>query len=143
MIALRYHKRNLFHKAFGQEMLVVLDLPDTPAGSGKDYAVTPRTLRATYDAGFTHTRAHSMDGIVAIWDFGQKQLRGRFRLSVRQQSFMVLTGWAGNAPLIYTGEFVALPNQQAGTEILKRVNKITGVAYGPGKQISSGAANTE
>ncbi len=117
-IAMGRAKRSILGSAFDREFALSLVLEGLPAGWGRQYRVDRKTLRVRRDAGFTHTRAASLSGLAAVYDYGEKQLRGRFRIAAKQQSYSVLTGWAGDRSVLYVGEFRAIRDRAAGEKIL-------------------------
>lgn len=106
-----------------KETLISLVLDEPPAGTAKDYRVNRDTYRARLRAGFRHVRSASMSGIVGVWDYGQRRIRGRFRLTVRQESYSVLTGWSGDVRALVLGEFTARPNRPRGESIRTRTEE--------------------
>ncbi len=118
-VAMRQAKGSLWGKRFEQEFLVSLVLDGLPAGSTRNYRVGRRTVRSRYNEGFHHTRSASLTGIAAIWDFGKRNLQGRFRLIASRQDYSVLTGWRGKRRVLLVGEFTAVPDTGAGRTILE------------------------
>ncbi len=117
-LALHERNRSLLNRLLDRETWVSFVLGEPPAGSAREYAVSGPTFRARHDSGLTHLRSVSLTGIVAVWDYGKARLRCRFRLTSRQQSYSVLTGWTGDARVLYTGELTAVHNPTAGQTIL-------------------------
>ncbi len=129
-IAIRGTSGGLLDKRFEREFTMSLVLDSLPAGSARSYRVRRRALRAKTRAGFTHTRSASLGGLVVIWDYGKDTLHGRFRITAKQQSYMVLTGWRGNRRVLFVGEFAAVQNRSAGERILART-EADGMARSP------------
>lgn len=117
-VAMRHYRGSVLGKRFATEMVMSLVLGPPPANVSRDYRVDRTTVRSRIDGGFRHLRAGSLLGIVGVWDYGKPRLRGRFRLTVKQQSYMVLSGWAGDRRVIYIGEFTAVRNREVGEQIL-------------------------
>lgn len=120
---MRSFSGSIFGKRFEKEFLLSLVAKELPAGGGREYRMDRRTARVRHDAGYTHRRAASVSGILAIWDYGQSQLRGRFRFTAKEQSYSVLKGWNGNNAVLLVGEFVAVCNEAVGKELLKRTEE--------------------
>ena len=89
----------------------------------RDYRADRRTLRARGRAGYRHTRAASLTGIVGGGDYGRRRLQGRFRMTAKHQTYSILTGWRGNAAVLIVGEFTAVPDRTAGEKILSRTEE--------------------
>lgn len=117
-IAFRGSHDSIFGPAFSRELLLSFVLGEPPAGSGREYAVNTNTLRFRRRAGLNHLRGHSLTGAAVVWDYGRPRLRGRFRLTLRQQTYSVLTDWTGDARYLVVGEFEAKFNPAAGARIL-------------------------
>ena len=129
-VAMRKAKWSPLGKRFRSEFIASFVFEGLPARTARDYRMTQRTFRARLEAGYTHTRSASLAGIAAVWDYGQRRLRGRFRFSAKHQSYSVLTGWGANKGLLVVGEFTAVPNRRAGEKILARTEK-RGLERGP------------
>ncbi len=122
-IAMRRHKRSLLGKRHSSEHLLSLVLEGLPADTSRDYPVSRRTLRMRYSAGYTHLRAASLSGIATVWDYGSRVIRGRFRITAKQQAYSVLTDWGSNKAVLLVGEFSAVPDREAGERILTRTER--------------------
>ena len=122
-IAMRNYRWSLLGSKFAKESVLSFVVEEPPAGSTRNFRVTRRTVRHRFDAGLTHLRSASLGGIVAVWDYGQRVLRGRFRLTVRQQSYSALAGWGSNRTVLLVGEFSAVHNPKAGRRILDRTER--------------------
>jgi len=122
-VAMRRSGRVPFGQLRGGEFLLSLDLGKPPAGTARDYKVDRRTLRMRRDAGYNHKRAASLRGIAAVWNFGRKTLKGRFRTTALRQSYLVLTGWRAEAQVLMVGEFTAVHNRKKGEAILARTEE--------------------
>jgi len=122
-IAIRSNTRSIFGKRFEKEFLLSLVAKGLPAGSGREYRMDRRTARVRHIAGYTHKRTASLSGILAIWNYGQSQLRGRFRFTAKEQSYSVLNGWSGNYAVLVVGEFIGVYNEAAGKELLARTEE--------------------
>ncbi len=122
-VAMRSARGSILGKRFQNEFLLSLVVKGVPAGGGREYRMDRLTARAKHHAGFAHTRAASLSGILAVWDYRQNHLRGRFRFTAKQQSYSVLTDWTGNYPLLFVGEFSAVHNEAAGKELLARTEE--------------------
>lgn len=132
-VAMRAHRESLFGERVSSEFVLSLVLDGVPAGSGRYYRLGRRAVRAKRSAGYTHTRSASLSGIAVVWDYGRRNLRGRFRLTAKQQSYSVLTGWRGNRRVLFIGEFAAVANQATGEWILARTEE-NGMARPPSRQ---------
>ena len=119
-VAMRTAKRSLFGERFEREFTLSLVLDGLPAGHARQYRLRRRAMRAQNHAGYAHTRAASLLGLAVVWDFGSAHLNGRFRLTAKQQSYSVLTGWKGNHRVLFVGEFTAVHDRAAGENILER-----------------------
>ena len=117
-VAMRHYRGSVLGKGFATEMVMSLVLGPPPANVSRDYRVNRTTVRSRIDGGFSHLRAGSLLGIVGVWDYGKPRFRGRFRFTAKQQSYMVLSGWAGDRRIIFIGEFAAVRNRKAGERIL-------------------------
>lgn len=116
---MRHKQSSIFGKVLSEYRSTSLVFESVPAGSARSYPVDRQTLRMKIDQGYTHLRGASLSGIAAVWDYRpRKPLRGRFRITATQQSFSILTGWSGDARVLLAGDFVAVPNEAAGRQIL-------------------------
>lgn len=122
-VAMRESKGLPFSKVLRREFFLSLVLGDPPAGAARNYRVDRRTLRFRRDAGYGHTRAASLGGIAAVWEYGHKTLKGRFRINALRQSYLVLTGWRTDARILVLGEFTAVRNREKGEGILARTEE--------------------
>ena len=122
-LAMREVDRSIWGKRFEGEFILSLVLEGLPAGAARDYRVSRRTLRARLRAGYRHTRAASLGGIVGVWDYDGGELKGRFRMSAKHQTYSILTGWGGNAAVLFVGEFTAVLDRPAGEKILARTEE--------------------
>jgi hypothetical protein len=122
-IAMREVRKSLLGKPYGKEFHLSLVLEGVPAGSTRDFALNRRSVRARQRRGYTHTRSASLAGVAAVWDYGKRELRGRFRAAAVQQSYSVLRGWKGDRRVLLVGEFTAVYNRQAGEKILARTEQ--------------------
>jgi len=122
-VAMRMTDGSILGKAFSKTSIASLVLGDPPASTGRDYRATRRTARFNNNAGYGHTRAASLRGVVGVWDYDKKVIAGRFRLVTRQQSYSVLTGWRGKAQVLYVGEFRSVFDRKAGEAILNNTEK--------------------
>ncbi len=129
-VAMRASNTSLLGKHFEREFLASIVLDGQPAGPARYYRAGRRTLRARERDGFGHTRFASLEGIVVIWDSGAGGLAGRFRLTVKQQAYSVLTGWRGDRRVLFVGEFTAVADRRAGRKILARTEE-DGMARAP------------
>jgi len=128
-IAMRQVRRSIW-KLKREEFILSLVLRGLPAGPGRDYRASRQTMRAQRWRGYGHARLASFGGIVAIWDYGKREISGRFRLPSKRQAYSFLTGWGGDQPLLMVGDFKAIPNQAKGEAILARTEK-RGMERGP------------
>jgi len=122
-LAMRYRNPSILGRWLEEETVLSLVLDDPPAASSRDYPVGAQTFRMRRRAGLSHIRSVSLTGVVGVWDYGKANLRGRFRLTVKQQSYSVLTGWTGNARAVIVGAFTARPNAKAGKAINVRTEE--------------------
>lgn len=122
-IAMRQHKRSLLGKWGRQELILSMVLEGVPAGVGRNYRANRRTMRAHRHKGLSHSRLASLAGIVGVWDFDRRKLRGRFRFSTKQQTYSVLTGWHSDRGVLVLGDFTAIPNRKAGEALLARTEE--------------------
>jgi len=123
-IALRHHAPPLISPALEVEWLMSMELDGLPAGSEKLYRISSRTVRIVQKYGGDHRRARSLTGIAVIEAPKHGRLRGRFHVTVQQQQFSLLHGWA---PRIYRGplavargKFQAINRMEIGQKILAR-----------------------
>ena len=119
-VAMRDASRIPLGRLFAREALLSFVLGNPPASAARNYRVDRRTLRVRIKAGLAHVRSASLSGIFAVWDYERTRLRGRFRVTVKQQSYSALTGWAANRRVLLVGEFTAVRNRKAGERILAR-----------------------
>ena len=117
-VAMRSKKTSLLGRRFARDFVMSLVLDETPAGPARQYAVGRRVMRARVSAGYAHSRSASLSGVVLLWNYGGDKLRGRFRITAKQQAYSVLTGWKGDQRVLFVGEFMALSNRNAGEKIL-------------------------
>lgn len=129
-IAMRQYKRSLLGKWGKKEFILSIVLEGVPAGAARNYRADRRTMRAHRHQGLSHSRIASLAGIVGVWDFDQRKLRGRFRFSTKQQTYSVLTGWGSNRGVLVIGDFTAIPNRKAGEALLARTEE-HGMLRGP------------
>lgn len=119
-VALRQKHSSLWTPLLSHDISLSLVLGDPPAGVTRAYPATRDTLRMRSAAGVTQLRTGSLSGGSVVWDYGKNMLRGRFRITVKQQSYTVLTDWTGNGRMLLIGEFSATQDRERGEEILKR-----------------------
>ncbi len=119
-VALRQKHSSLWTPLLSHDISLSLVLGDPPAGVTRAYPATRDTLRMRSAAGVTQLRTGSLSGGSVVWDYGKNMLRGRFRITVKQQSYTVLTDWTGNGRMLLIGEFTATQDRERGEEILKR-----------------------
>lgn len=117
-VSMRHKRRSILGRVFGGETTLSLVLGPPPAGDARDYPVSPHTLRARRRHGFSHVRATSINGAATVWNWEKPTVKGRFRISAKQQSYSALTGWGGNARVLYVGEFTADRNALKGQRLL-------------------------
>ncbi len=122
-IAMRQNKHSLLGKWGRREFILSMVLEGVPAGAGRNYRAGRRTMRAHRFKGLSHSRIASLAGIVGVWDYDQRKLRGRFRFSAKQQTYSILTGWGSNRGLLVIGDFTAIPNRKAGEALLARTEQ--------------------
>ena len=120
-------KRQIKHSLFGargrKEFILSMVLEGVPASVGRNYKANRRTMRAHRQKGLSHLRIASLTGIVGVWDFDRRKLRGRFRFSAKQQTFSILTGWGSDRGVLVIGDFTAIPNRKAGEALLARTEE--------------------
>ena len=119
-VALRQKHQSFFSPIFSQDISLSLVLGEPPAGDTRAYPATRETLRMRTTSGVTQLRSGSLAGGSVVWDYGKRQLRGRFRITVKQQTYTVLTDWTGQSRVLLIGEFTATENRERGAEILRR-----------------------
>lgn len=119
-VALRQQKDSVWSPLLSHDIALSLVLGDPPAGVTRAYPAARDTLRVRSSAGVTQLRAGSMSGGAVVWDYGKRTLRGRFRITVKQQSYTVFTDWTGNSRILLIGEFTAREDRARGEEILRR-----------------------
>ena len=122
-IAMRKANWSPLSKLLEREFLLSFVLDDPPAGPARNYRADRRTLRSRRRAGYSHTRAASLGGIVTVWDYGGETLKGRFRITAVRQSYLVLTGWRAGVRVLVIGEFTAVHNRGKGEAILARTEE--------------------
>jgi hypothetical protein len=122
-VALRMNDGSILGKMFSRSSIASFVLSDPPVATGKNYKATRRTARFINHAGYSHTRSASLGGIIGVWNYDKPVIAGRFRLTTVQQSYSVLTGWAGKTHYLYVGEFRSVLNQTAGEAILAETEK--------------------
>ena len=131
-IAMRQIKHSLLGARGRKEFILSMVLEGVPASVGRNYRANRRTMRAHRHKGLSHSRIASFAGIVGVWDFDQRKIRGRFRFSTKQQTYSFLTGWGADRGVLVIGEFSAIPNRKAGEALLTRTEE-RGMARGPVK----------
>ena len=122
-IAMRQNKHSLLGKWGRREFILSMVLEGVPAGVGRNYKANRRTMRAHRHKGLSHSRIASFAGIVGVWDFDRRKLRGRFRFSTKQQTYSVLTGWRSDRGVLVIGDFTAILNRKAGEALLARTEE--------------------
>jgi len=122
-VALRQRKNSFWTPLLSHDIALSLILGDPPAGVTRAYPAARDTLRMRSSAGVTQLRAGSMSGGAVVWDYGQRTLRGRFRIMVKQQSYTVFTDWTGNSRILLIGEFTAREDRARGEAILRRTEE--------------------
>lgn len=131
-VAMRLRERSLLGARYEREFVLSLMLDGLPASRSRAYRVGRRAMRARDRAGYSHTRSASLLGLVTVWDYGRPRLRGRFRITTKQQSYSVLTGWTGDRRVLFVGEFAAVLDRAAGEKILEQTEK-DGMARAPAR----------
>jgi hypothetical protein len=96
----------------GRSLELSLVLDGLPAGAGRNYRVTRRTLRGTLSQGGEHTRFASIRGIAAVWIDGPDRIDGRFRISMKHERFNILLGWHGAQEVLLLGQFRAVRDRR-------------------------------
>lgn len=122
-IAMTVEKKFLRPGVNQEEFHLSLVLEGLPAGDARTYPFNTRTVRARNRQGLSNTRFASIDGVAAVWDFGEDELHGRFEFRGLQQSYMVLMGWAYTKQVLCFGEFSARLNREKGEAILMKTEK--------------------
>gem|GEM_PF-6305997 len=117
-VAMRMNDSSILGAMFSKKSVASFVLGDPPAATGRNYRATRSTARFHNDAGYGHTRAASLGGIVGVWNYDKPVVSGRFRLNTIQQSYSVLTGWTGKKRVLYVGSFNAVRDRRAGEAIL-------------------------
>ena len=118
-IAMAFENVSLIGDYGKRSMVMSLVLGEMPAGMGRTYRVTRSTLRMISHAAPKHTRWASLSGIVGVWRDGDKNIRGRFRIFTKQQTFHIALGWRGGSRALAVGEFLAVPGEEKGRQILE------------------------
>ncbi len=119
-IAMKAGRRSIFGDMFSSEFYFSVVLDGLPAASTRTYNVDRRSGRLRCRRGLSHIRSASLRGLVNVWDYGERKLSGRFRFTVKQQAYFVLSGWGGHEPVLLVGEFEAYPGRERGEQILAR-----------------------
>lgn len=94
-----------------------------PAGQGRNYVATKRTLRALIDDNGPARRFGSLHGAVSIWydESAPYRLRGRFRIWANQQTYWFwMDYWSSDREVLLTGEFDATRDAEKGRPILEQ-----------------------
>jgi hypothetical protein len=110
-VAMRYRNLPLFGPFSSVTITLSLVLDKLPAGRARTYTLRGYSLRLWAAVGPKLHRMRSTYGIATIHDVQRGSLHGRFRCYARHQSGNVLTGWHGDSPLLLTGEFLAVENE--------------------------------
>lgn len=110
-VAMRYQNLALFGPLSRVTFTLSLLLEEPPAGRARTYPLRKQNLRGWATAGPEVHRFSSSLGIAAVYDVREHSLRGRFRCYVRHQSGNPLTGWRGNALLLFLGQFHAVEDE--------------------------------
>ncbi len=118
-LAMQQSHRSILGRAFSRETILSIVLGEPPAGGGRDYPISMQSLRFRHHAGLVHLRGNSLNGVAAVWDFGKPGIRGRLRLTLRQQTFSALSGWAGDSRQLMVGEFTAVHDPIGGQALMK------------------------
>jgi hypothetical protein len=122
-IAMREFRPSILGRALGREFVASLVFDAPPSGPAAGFDADRETSRSVMDAGFLHTRAVSLSGVAAIWDYGERTLQGRFRIVTNQQSFLVLTRWGSDQRVLFVGEFRAVRDREEGERLLDRTER--------------------
>lgn len=96
-----------------------LALPRLPAGEGRDYPVTDRTLRAVARVGPLEGRFSSVTGIVAIYRQPGQRLRGAMRALVTREVAQLLGGWSKPTRLLLLAQFEAVHDPVCGWPVVE------------------------
>ncbi len=122
-IAMEFESISLLGDYAKQQMWASFVLGGTPANVPRNYRVNSRSLRMIGRRGYGHTRWASLGGIVTVRREPNGDIRGRFRIGAKQQTFFIATGWSGNEKVLLLGEFRAVENPDAGRRILERTER--------------------
>ena len=119
-IAMQRRSGRLLGNWFRREFLLSMVLGEPPTGDARTYFGHRRTLRALNHRGLAHDRYASFRGATGVWGYGTGTLNGRFRFTVKGQSYLVLTDWASDRLELLTGAFTAVENRTAGERIFAK-----------------------
>lgn len=126
-VAMQRRGGRLLGNWFRREFSLSMVLGEPPTGEARTYFGHRRTLRALNHRGLAHDRYASFRGATGVWGYGSGTLRGRFRFSVKGQSYLVLTDWASDRLELLTGAFTAVENREAGERIFAKT-EVQGLA---------------
>jgi len=113
-VAMRAEPEGLYLGA----LTLSLELEGMPAGSGREYALRTRGMRATY--AFSEVpalRMRSFRGVAAVWPQGGDRLKVRYRVMAQSQGFTLVLGWRPGSTRTVTGECLAVRNERRGREL--------------------------
>ncbi|HRX84609.1 MAG TPA: hypothetical protein P5572_06265 [Phycisphaerae bacterium] len=91
-----------------------------PAGQSRNYLLNTESLRAYVRQGSTHRRYRSASGIAAVWLEPGGELRVKFRVLARRETFHILTGWSPAGETMLLGELQARHDGVTAQAILQR-----------------------
>ena len=105
-----------FHISF------VLDTPSK--GVGKNYQLTPTSLRGLIKIGNNMYRFTSTMGILGSENYQKDQLRCAFRVHSNLSGAQLFGGWSSNFPFFIYGNLLAVPDQnEKGKLIREKIEK--------------------
>lgn len=97
-----------------------LRLERMPAGEARDYRINSQSLRAVAQFGPLESRFTSRRGILALYREKDGRLRGSLRISAQREDRRMLGGWTQPTPMLLLGQFVAVPDEEAGRPIAEK-----------------------
>lgn len=136
-IALRCKKRNAFLGRFGVQDFVMSIMPgEPPAGSGRNYAIRRRDVRAVVDSALQRQRLNAYAGVLDVLVDDARHVHGSFRIWMRPQRqpnlLSILPQRPGN--LLCFGTFKAVLDARRG-RALRAVCESQGRARPPTRRL--------
>ncbi|HUN82434.1 MAG TPA: hypothetical protein VMV81_13100 [Phycisphaerae bacterium] len=119
-IAMRHRQRNpILGKVANVDLVTSFVFEGPPAGTGRNYRVTPRDIRAIYASPLATQRFNATSGIVGVTVGKDNVLRGSFRVWMMPLVEVSLFSFLPQRPgsVLSYGTFQAVRNEKAGVPL--------------------------